>query len=307
VTGTSFPLEPQSLQPGAKAPFARLPDLRALFLKRAERFAELALSRQPKDFFVFMSALARAQDAIARELDVSCVLSPSEFERRRAEGLPPLTTLSVKLDASWQSAFQALGRELASAALAAQTASAVRRAQALDAAVAQAWAKALLRGLYKPVDPAVAPLITAALQVYWAKLASLCDSDTIVRLDPPGNCPVCGSPPISGIVSAEPTMHGNRYLCCSLCATQWRMARIKCSNCESTEGIAYYGIEGQDQALKAETCEKCKVYLKLMYMEKEPRLDPVADDVGSVALDLLLGEAGWRRATPVSFIFTHQE
>jgi FdhE protein len=307
VSDTSFPLDTQALQPGAQAPFVRLPNPDSLFLRRADRFDRIALSRQPKDFFVFMGILARAQEAAVRRLNLLDSPAPSEIERRRAAGLPPLAAASIKLGVSWQAAFTGILRELAGAALPAQTNSAIERARQLDAAVVEAWASALLRQVYKPVDPAIAPLISAALQVYWAKMAHLCDADTIVRLTPPGNCPVCGSPPVSGIVSAEPVIRGNRYLCCSLCATQWRMARITCSNCESTEEIAYYGIEGGDQALKAESCEKCKVYLKLLYMEKGPGLDPVADDAGSIALDLLLGEAGWHRLTPVSFVFPSQE
>lgn len=307
MSATSFPLDAQSLEPGAQAPFARLPDPGSLFVRRAERFDRLARLRRPGDFFLFMGRLARAQDAVVRELDSCAAPTPSQINLRRTQGVAPLAALSVELGKQWQATCSAILRELAGAALPEKTASAVRRAQKLDFAVLQAWAGALLRRVYKPVDPAVAPLIAAALQVYWAKMASQCPPETIVRLEPAGNCPVCGSPPVSGVVCAEPAVRGNRYLCCSLCATQWHMVRIKCSNCESTEGIAYYGIDGDEQALKAETCEKCKSYLKLMYMEKAPDLDPVADDVGSIALDLLLAEAGWRRLTPVSFVFAAQE
>ncbi len=299
----SFPLEPQAPQPGGPAPFARLPDLGSLFSRRANRFDQLALSRTPKDFFLFLSALAHAQDSAARGLDL--LNAAAVYAADHAAGnTPPLAAAKVRLDRSWHDVFGTILSELACASLPAQTGAAIRRGRELDGRVAEAWAHAILRGVYQPVDPAVAPLIAAALQVYWAKLASLCELELISSDSPSGNCPACGSPPVSAVISADPASRGNRYLCCSLCATQWRLARIKCSNCESFEGISYYGVDGADQALRAETCDQCKVYLKTLYFEKDPQLDPVADDTGSIALDILLGEAGWHRVTPVSFIFT---
>ena len=36
---------------------------------------------------------------------------------------------------------------------------------------------------------------------------------------------------------------------------------------------------------------------KILYQEKDPGLEPVADDVASLALDLLLGDEGYHRAS----------
>ena len=50
-------------------------------------------------------------------------------------------------------------------------------------------------------------------------------------------------------------------------------------------------------AVRAETCEQCRAYRKILYQEKDTGVEPVADDVASVALDLLLGEEGYHRAS----------
>jgi FdhE protein len=49
--------------------------------------------------------------------------------------------------------------------------------------------------------------------------------------------------------------------------------------------------------VRAETCEQCRGYRKIMYQEHDTGVDPVADDLASLALDLLLGEQGYHRAS----------
>jgi len=50
-------------------------------------------------------------------------------------------------------------------------------------------------------------------------------------------------------------------------------------------------------AVRAETCEACKSYLKIVYSEKDA-VDPVADDLATLALDILVDEAGYSRSGP---------
>jgi FdhE protein len=82
------------------------------------------------------------------------------------------------------------------------------------------------------------------------------------------------------------------------------MVRVKCSNCESTKGIAYYTIEGDKGAVKAEACEACGSYLKILYLDKDPLLDPTADDLATLALDILMDEAGVQRSGPNLFLLS---
>jgi FdhE protein len=105
------------------------------------------------------------------------------------------------------------------------------------------------------------------------------------------------------------------------------MVRIKCSHCDSTKGITYHGIEaggksdkeagreagkeagreaGKEagrEALKAESCDECHVYRKIGYQEKDYDFEPLADDLASLTLDLLMSEAGYRRASPNPFLW----
>ena len=91
--------------------------------------------------------------------------------------------------------------------------------------------------------------------------------------------------------------HNSRFCVCSLCATQWNYVRIKCTLCSSTKGISYREVEGGDGTIWAETCKSCRGYVKILHQHKNIALDPVADDVASLALDLLLREREYRRGS----------
>jgi FdhE protein len=127
-------------------------------------------------------------------------------------------------------------------------------------------------------------------------------ADHVGNVDVPGVCPVCGTLPVASIVRAEKAYQGHRYLHCSLCATEWHLVRVKCSHCESTEGVHYRSIdtgliEGGPSAVRAEACDSCKTYRKICYQEHDMAVEPVADDLGSLALDLLMSEAGFHRGS----------
>jgi FdhE protein len=78
--------------------------------------------------------------------------------------------------------------------------------------------------------------------------------------------------------------------------------RIKCTLCSSTEGISYREVEGGDGTIWAETCDSCHGYVKILHQHKNPDLDPVADDVASLGLDLLLREGDYRRGSVNLFL-----
>jgi FdhE protein len=148
------------------------------------------------------------------------------------------------------------------------------------------------------VDAQAAPFILAALQVYWAAMASTLRVTDVVQLDVPTVCPVCGSLPVASVVRSDKRgPQGYRYLHCGLCESEWHMVRITCSHCLSTEGITYHCIEGGSEALRAETCGKCQTYRKILYQEKDIQVEPVADDLSSLALDLLMTAEGFHRGS----------
>ncbi len=64
----------------------------------------------------------------------------------------------------------------------------------------------------------------------------------------------------------------------------------------STGDTRRVGRLAMGDAAKAEACDRCHTYLKLFYLEQNPRAEPFADDVATLPLDLLMAEAGYARS-----------
>ena len=62
--------------------------------------------------------------------------------------------------------------------------------------------------------------------------------------------------------------------------------------------MSLIGIEGDSGAVKAETCGDCRSYAKMLYQTQDMKVDPVADDLATLGLDVLVAEAGWSRHAP---------
>jgi FdhE protein len=166
----------------------------------------------------------------------------------------------------------------------------------LEPAQLESQADSLLSGETTVDGAAAAPFLMAALQVYWVDLASRLSIDDVHELDVPGVCPTCGTLPVASVVRADTRSQGFRYLHCGLCATEWHMVRVKCSHCYTTKGITYQSIENGPRSIRAECCDTCHTYRKILYQEHDTDTEPVADDLASLALDLMLSEAGYHRA-----------
>ena len=287
-------LQPGEIEAGAPlAPWLKLAGA-SPFADRAERLLALAEGHALADFLRFMAVLCRAQHDAYSLLPDPPLPSPEVLELCRAHAMPPLNAANLARAPQWRLALrQILDRVGPDAPPAARAA--IERLSALDDAALEIQASTLLRHDGEDLDRAAAPFVAAALQVYWHRLAALLDIEDIGRPETPALCPVCGSPPVAGSVHVG-AEHGLRYLHCALCGSEWNVVRIKCSNCENTKGIAYYGIEHGSAAVKAETCDACRSYLKILYLEKDPAADPLADDLASIALDLLLDEQGYQRS-----------
>ena len=130
----------------------------------------------------------------------------------------------------------------------------------------------------------------AALQVAFTTLAAGLPAAGIARVEE--GCPVCGASPAAGVVLGDDKL---RYLVCGLCATSWHHTRVQCVLCHSAEKVSYLSLDGAAGPARAEACDGCQAYLKLLYVEQGPRLEPLADDVATLALDLMVGERGYQR------------
>ena len=296
-------------------PAFRLADAASVFADRASRFEALAAAG--KGELAFMRLMARVAAAQHSALDAHPVpVAPDapHLARCRAHGLPPLGT-DGPLDAAWRGALHHITQAIhADAPPATQRALDTLHGMSADALDAQA--SRLLSLDYPALDPALAPFIGAALQVHWVKRVTALGEGELRKLDVPTVCPACGSPPIASVLRIGVPVPGTRYLHCVLCATDWHMSRGFCSQCEAQEKLAYYQIDsGGDDAgggskafapVRGEACEECKGYIKSLNQDKDPQADPVADDLATLALDILLDESGYERASPNYFLVPGQ-
>ncbi|MCI1839996.1 formate dehydrogenase accessory protein FdhE [Achromobacter ruhlandii] len=281
-------------------PRIQLPARDSVFATRAARLRQLAVDSPVADYLLLMARLVDAQQNALR----GCNAPPASEDRialAQAHGMPPLQAVGWPRDPLWRDILRQLVDEVAGGqdvpAEALDVCAALRRALDEDTESLEDLAEAVLSEQHRGVDGAAAPFVMAALQVYWTDLASRFDEKQLPVASPFGVCPVCASLPVASVVRVGGQFEGYRYLCCSLCATQWHMVRVKCSHCEDVESVAYQAIEGRAPAIKAETCDRCHTYRKIFYQDKDLHVEPVADDLASLMLDVLVGEAGYSRAS----------
>lgn len=280
----------------------RLPEPAGIFSDRAARLRSLAESSPIGDYLKLMAVLADAQQRALRAFTPP-VPDPGQVDLANEHNMPPLQPATAPRDAP---AVRALLARLLDDVIKADgvPAAAVEACTALRKRLESApqeieeIADALLASGYDSVevDPAAAPFVMAALQVYWTAMAAAFDKDKVPS-GPFGVCPMCGTPPVASVVRIGGSSDGYRYLCCPLCSVEAHLVRVTCSHCSLTKGIAYHHIEGGSEAIKAETCEGCRSYRKIFYQDKDMYVEPVADDLASLALDVLMAEEGYTRSS----------
>jgi FdhE protein len=264
--------------------YLRLPRPAELFASRARRFRELAPGNPMGEFLLALADVAEAQaDAVGR---ISPASSPSEIPTAA-----PLRATAHPRAAAWREALASVVDALRSRPWPGPAAQALRRLSGALPEELEALADGVVAGMPATTDLAAAPFVGAALQVYFTVLASGLPPGRLEQST--GGCPVCDSAPVAGVVGGDDKL---RYLSCSLCGSEWNLTRIQCWNCRNTGGIRYLGVEGDQGGVKAEACGTCGAYLKIFYRERLPVVDPLADDVASLTLDLLAAQEGWARS-----------
>ena len=281
------------LQPGQlEAPAGDIPELRlpsaTLFQNRSQRLHQLAEGHSLGDFLRFMAVLAECQQSQLDRHPEIPVPDTRLLTRCREHALPPLGAVGWCRHPHWQEVTRNLTK-----AIYEKVPSGGREALALLLEPNKEWLEAqadkLLARKFENLNLAAAPIIGAALQVQWTYLARRLESPQVAWQEQPHLCPVCGSHPVASVIRTEGPANGLRYLHCALCSSEWHMVRSKCSNCDNTKGGIYYSIEGRKDIVSAEACPACHSYLKVIYQDKDPRVDPVADDLATLDLDLLMG------------------
>ncbi|MDQ1242913.1 MAG: FdhE protein [Pseudomonadota bacterium] len=289
---------PEAPRPPAEdAPFVRAPGGEYTFRDRARRLHTLAAGHSLGDYLKFMAHLVEAQAHAAQALAGRVPAAEADdVARRIAEGQPVYPALGWPRDPVWRQALDLILGQLSKEEAASL---AVRELGVASTEHVEAFAERLLAGKLGAEHPGQAPLVAAAIQVYWNALAAQLDASQFRASGPsPVLCPVCGSAPVASVVRIGGAEQGLRYLHCSLCDTEWHMPRVQCSNCGNTQDLGFFAVEGGSDAVKAEACDACHSYLKQVYMTKAPQADPVADDLATLTLDMLMAEREYLRSGP---------
>jgi FdhE protein len=267
-------------------PFAVVPNPAYLFASRARRFHKLAEDSSLGPYLTFLGRLTEAQAASLAELPEPLHPSPDDIARAREFGMPPLPrtcTADPAIEATFDRLF-AFAREIEQPAAATE---ALSRVTAATPSERKFIADRVLEGNMPAESLGEQVYIASALQVHFARLAArLCPSRLISLGD--GICPACGGPPATMMIVGWPGAQGARYCACPLCGTLWNVGRIKCVLCGSTDGIACQEVNGDSVIMKAETCDHCHGWIKMLRQDKDPAIEPIADDVVSLGLDLLM-------------------
>jgi FdhE protein len=297
------------LQPGeiealthGQFPRVRLPEPGTLFQERAARLMQLADGNPIAGYLRFAARLAQAQHRQAARNAAPEPLPQEAIRRANASGMPLLSARDA-IPAGWRDTLRALLEDLAGdGALSAPLRPVLQRLAATDDQALDTLARRALADDVDDADGAAAPIVLAALQVAFAGVAAALAARSVPFTDPATVCPVCGSAPVASVLRIGGAAGGHRYLQCAVCATEWHMVRVKCSHCESTKGVRYLGLEGAtgqtgSHAVLAETCDQCHVYRKVVNQEQDPFAEPLADDLASVLLDLLMVDTAFSRAS----------
>ncbi|MGN6519489.1 MAG: formate dehydrogenase accessory protein FdhE [Dokdonella sp.] len=312
MTGPAMPqriLEPGQIESAGQrsTPRVRLPARERLFTRRAERLRERAQGHALADY---LRLLAMVCDVQQQALGGFTPAPPSadRLARARKHAMPPLLATDWPRDPHWRGVVHAIAVALASARAPAAVGALGARLRDAPEAWLEAQADALLGVREDAIDVAAAPFLMAALQVLFVASTGAFTAADVSPLDVRTVCPLCGSAPVASVVAGQGAQAGQRFLHCALCATEWHRVRVQCTHCGAGgKDVAYRTLARGDavddvaaadaEAVRAETCDACRSYRKILYEERDTAVEPVADDLASLALDLLLAEEGYHRAS----------
>ena len=299
---------------GGETPTLRFPERTTLFAERAMRLRQLANGHALEDYLRFMADLADEQHLALQAMPDVPMPDEVAIDRAAREGVPPLPLADWPRDPAWRTTLQRIAAALAQRAPEAARDTLNELAEADDVFL-ERQADLLLNGLSTGLDLGTAPVVGAALQVHWTHLLLATQAghqgkgSPFGRIDDETVCPCCGGRPTASITRTAGESLGQRYLHCSVCNLEWHMVRGKCPHCLSSKSLSFLALdvadgEGSDESgssratsakVQAETCDECGHYLKIVHTDRDPFVDPVADDLASLTLDLLVSDTGKQR------------
>jgi FdhE protein len=277
----------------------RLPRRDEVFSLRAARLRQLARSNVMKSYLGMMGRLAAAQQRVLDRFEGPPVMT-QRVELAMAHSMPPLQAPGAPRDPAWCSALSVLLGELARGGvlpadmreIVATLADAVRARDGWLDTVADD----LLAGRAADIDYLAAPCVVAALQVFWTDQACRVPFDTQDVAHLHGLCPICGCQPVAGVLRSGKAGGQDRYLACSLCGSQWLVQRAGCTRCDMNGAQSWWQDTSQPASVTAQVCDLCRSYRKFFDEDMDAGVEPVADDLATLLLDLRLSDEGYRRS-----------
>lgn len=325
ATATIKIMSPEEIaaRPDTEIPFVLLPQRETVFAERAMRMRQLAHGSAMKDYLLFLSDLANAQQQVLNHHASVDLPTAKALEHAALGGEPVLDARSWPRHHAWQTGLKQLLSHIKPKATA-QIAAVISELEKRDSAFLEQQADCLIHHMTRGLDMAAAPFVAAALQVYWTHLVTASQSTyakgtqpVFSKIDDTTRCPCCGSQPTASLIKPSADSIGQRYLHCSLCSTQWHMMRIKCTHCGDDKKISYQSLTVADASSEAanaaqsihqaEVCDHCDHYLKIFHAEKDAFVEPIADDLSTLSLDLLVSETGKQRHGVNYFLLFGQE
>lgn len=272
-----------------------------LYQRRAARLRELAQDHPLADYLLFAAAIADTQLALLESMPIP---QDPRLQALSGEQLAnkPLDVKNWQRDPIWRKLLTALLEKLKPSANDQILTTIEWLEKAADSELEE-LADNILAQEFATISSDKAVFVWAALSLYWLQLVQQIPHNA--KQESTENlhcCPVCNTAPTASLVHFG-SQQGLRYLHCALCESEWNMVRSQCSNCGQNKELDYWSIDDYMAAIRSESCGSCKSYLKIMFQEKEPKVEVIADDLASLFLDMEMEEKGFMKSGLNPFIF----
>lgn len=282
---------------GLSSPPLLFADPKSIYRRRAERLRKLAEHHPLADYLLFAAQISDAQQHVLTQFPVA-----QDSRLKQISGTFPLNAKSWRRDKIWLQILTALLHEIKD-----NTSEQIRETiewlEKASESELNGLADKLLAEDYAAVSSDKAVFIWAALSLYWTQLTrQLPRNAKTESAEQLQICPVCGTAPAASVIHFG-SAQGLRYLHCALCESEWNMVRSQCSNCNQSGKVGYWSLDSEQAAVKAEACGDCGSYLKVMYQEKDPYVEPVADDLATLFLDMEMEQKDFSRSGINPFLF----
>lgn len=170
--------------------------------------------------------------------------------------------------------------------------------------------KGVLQNQVSVEQEPLSPWIHGVAQIIWTAWAMQLQEDDVPETEDRGFCPCCGTEAVASMILIRSDLHNLRYMHCPNCNSRWNALRAKCTFCGDQSSMSLLGIENAKipalKGARAECCDTCHSYRKMFLLQHQQYADPVADDLASLAVDILTGEDGYQRGGCNPFFLTKE-